>query len=99
MWSLFHQADNWPHISEWVCSCIAYLQLCWPFVKTPYNVAIVLDEIMEMTPNPCFINTLTHLCSNIAVGLLDYKKWWYYSDFLRPAQDDTNEMHRHLKPV
>lgn len=60
--------------------------------KTPYDVAIVLDEILEKPPENSFTLALTQSWSGIGVGVLDYERWWHNTDFLMPIKEATMEM-------
>ena len=60
--------------------------------KTPYDVAIVLDEILEKPPEHTFTLALTQSWSDIGVGVLDYEKWWHNAGFLKPIEEATIEM-------
>ncbi|KAH9219577.1 amidase signature domain-containing protein [Leptodontidium sp. 2 PMI_412] len=60
-----------------------------PMAKSPYDLALVLDEVLDSPPTPSFLTALTESWSNISVGLLDYTKWWHESGFLKPVEEAT----------
>ena len=63
-----------------------------PMAKTPYDLALVLDEIIEKSESYSFTSALTSSWSDIAVGVLDYKKWWHDANFLKPIEEATVQM-------
>jgi amidase len=65
-----------------------------PIAKTPYDLALVLDEILDTPPKRSFTTALTQSWSGIAVGVLDYKKWWHDVGFLKPVEAATVQMAR-----
>ncbi|MCJ1357711.1 MAG: hypothetical protein MMC33_007707 [Icmadophila ericetorum] len=64
-----------------------------PMAKTPYDLALVLDEMLDIPQRSSFTSTLTRSWSDIAVGVLDYQKWWHDVGFLKPVEEATVQMH------
>jgi amidase len=62
-----------------------------PIGKRPYDIAIVLDAIVEPPPTESYTSFLTGSWENIAVGALDYKLWWRESNFLKPVEEATKQ--------
>ncbi|KAH8587275.1 amidase signature domain-containing protein [Bisporella sp. PMI_857] len=64
-----------------------------PIAKTPYDLALVLDEFLDAPPIRSFTTSLTQSWLGIAVGVLDYKKWWHDVGFLKPVEAATIQMY------
>uniref|UniRef100_A0A8H7K0Y6 Amidase domain-containing protein n=1 Tax=Bionectria ochroleuca TaxID=29856 RepID=A0A8H7K0Y6_BIOOC len=64
-----------------------------PMGKTPYDVALLLDAILDTPPHTSFTSSVTESWSNLSVGFVDYKTWWYDAGFLKPVEDATNQMY------
>ncbi|RHZ70336.1 hypothetical protein CDV55_108201 [Aspergillus turcosus] len=64
-----------------------------PMAKTPYDLAVVTDVITGRSPDNSFTSALTGSWSEIAVGVLDYKKWWHDTGFLKPVEEATVQMY------
>lgn len=60
--------------------------------KSPYDVAVVLDEILDVSPEKSFTSALTGSFHEIGIGALDYKKWWHNANFLKPVDEATVDM-------
>lgn len=60
--------------------------------KTPYDVALLLDAILDTPPHTSFTSSVTESWSNLSVGFVDYKTWWHDAGFLKPVEDATNQM-------
>lgn len=63
-----------------------------PMAKTPYDLALLLDEIVDKPPARSFTSKLSNSWSNISVGVLDYSKWWHDTAFLKPVEEATAQM-------
>jgi amidase len=63
-----------------------------PIAKTPYDLALLLDEIVDKPPARSFTSELSNSWSNISVGVLDYNKWWHDTGFLKPVEEATVQM-------
>ncbi|CAG9952035.1 unnamed protein product [Clonostachys rosea f. rosea IK726] len=61
--------------------------------KTPYDVALLLDAILDTPPHTSFTSSVTESWSNLSVGFVDYKTWWHDAGFLKPVEDATNQMY------
>jgi len=64
-----------------------------PMAKSPYDLAMVLDAVLETPSKQSFTSALTNSWSNIAVGVLDYKTWWHDTGFLKPVKEAEAQMH------
>ncbi|KAK7224766.1 hypothetical protein V2G26_012769 [Clonostachys chloroleuca] len=64
-----------------------------PMGKTPYDVALLLDAILDTPPHTSFTSSVTESWSNLSVGFVDYKTWWHDAGFLKPVEDATNQMY------
>ena len=67
-----------------------------PMARNPYDLALVLDNILESPPAYSYTSFITDSWSEIAVGALDYQKWWHDTGFLKPVEKATKEMVRVL---
>ena len=63
-----------------------------PMAKNPYDLALLLDAIMEKPLSNSFTSYLTQSWSDTAVGVLDYRKWWHDTSFLKPVEEATIQM-------
>ena len=63
-----------------------------PMAKTPYDLALVLDQLINTSEDYSFTSALKKSWSDIAVGVLDYKKWWHDASFLKPVEEATAQM-------
>lgn len=60
--------------------------------KTPYDISIVLDQILDEPSNQSFTSSLTQSWSDLGIGALDWQTWWHNTSFLKPVQEATIEM-------
>jgi amidase len=60
--------------------------------KTTYDLALVLDQILDNPPPHSFTSVLTDSWSGLADGVLDYTIWWHETSFLKPIPEATTEM-------
>jgi amidase len=63
-----------------------------PMARTPYDLALLLDEIVDKPPARSFTSKLSKSWSDISVGVLDYSKWWHDTGFLMPVEEATIQM-------
>ncbi|EED21632.1 glutamyl-tRNA(gln) amidotransferase subunit A, putative [Talaromyces stipitatus ATCC 10500] len=64
-----------------------------PMAKSPYDLALLMDVLLEKPPDNSFISSLSQdSWSDISVGVLDYDKWWHDAGFLKPVEEATQEM-------
>ncbi|PVH75110.1 amidase signature enzyme [Cadophora sp. DSE1049] len=64
-----------------------------PLARTPYDLALVLDELLDEKPATSFASVLSESWSNLSVGVLDYNVWWHDSGFLKPVEEATKQMY------
>ncbi|KAG0648046.1 amidase [Hyphodiscus hymeniophilus] len=63
-----------------------------PMAKTTYDLALVLDQILDNPPPQSFTSVLTTSWSGLAIGVLDYTVWWHDTGFLKPVPEATAQM-------
>ncbi|KAL6807582.1 amidase signature domain-containing protein [Trichoderma sp. SZMC 28013] len=56
-----------------------------PMTKTPYDLAVLLDVLASRSPSESYTKNLTGSWSGISVATLDYSKWRYPDNFIKPA--------------
>lgn len=60
--------------------------------KTTFDLALLLDQILDNSPAQSFTSNLTDSWSGLAVGVLDYTVWWQNTNFLKPVPEATTQM-------
>ncbi|TPX13844.1 uncharacterized protein E0L32_005788 [Thyridium curvatum] len=64
-----------------------------PIAKSPFDLALLLDIILDTPPSTSLTKSLTSSWSDISVGFLDYRQWWHTSNFLMPVDEATKQMY------
>jgi amidase len=65
-----------------------------PMAKTPYDLALIMDVLMDRSDANSYTAALTPSWTGISVGVLDYRKFWHDTGFLKPVQEATDQMVR-----
>ena len=67
-----------------------------PMAKTPYDLALLLDQIVEKQPEgqESYTIALTESWKDISVATLDPGKWRFSPEFLKPVPEATAQIVR-----
>ncbi|OAP60239.1 hypothetical protein AYL99_05241 [Fonsecaea erecta] len=70
-----------------------------PMAKTPYDMAVLLDMIIdpEQRPEQSYTSVLTGSWSDISVATLDPEVWNLSSNWMRPVESATQQMNREIR--
>ncbi|OAL27927.1 hypothetical protein AYO22_03272 [Fonsecaea multimorphosa] len=70
-----------------------------PMAKTPYDMAVLLDAIVdpERKPSQSYTSALTGSWSDISVATLDPEVWDLPDTWLRPVENATQQMNREIR--
>jgi len=60
--------------------------------KTTFDLALLLDQILDNSPAQSFTSNLTDSWSELAVSVLDYTVWWYNTNFLKTVPEATTQI-------
>jgi len=63
-----------------------------PMAKTTFDLALLLDQILDNSPAQSFTSNLTDSWSELAVSVLDYTVLWYNTNFLKTVPEATTQM-------
>ena len=69
-----------------------------PMAKTPYDLAVLLDIMREAGKDGkeenLYTSALEDTWSDLSIGALDYTKWIFPPEFMKPEESATAQMVR-----
>ena len=75
-----------------------------PITKTPYDLALLLDVLVQEQPQAqkSYTSALTRSWSDISIATLDPEEWKFPSEILKPVQEATDQivgLHKYAVPA